>query len=225
MRIIWIIIFFFLFFIKYSQQQQNASNNFSPSLVDYKNKEIFEEEIELDDDDDDQDVCDKEEDNLTAQSNSCADEAAQFSDNTIKTVVDKCFSQIAKNNKIKSPCIYVKHNHNRKTTTTTAATTEKNYSEVTTSHLANLPSSSQIKLVSVNPVSSASNREAFMPPASSTSSVCSSDSSSFDNNPGLRQTVVEKASDLVNAPTNTILLSGGGDEPTQDIYSLKITFV
>lgn len=144
---------------------------------------------------------------------------AEFSDNTIKAVVDKCFDQIAKNKKIKSPCIYVKHNK-----------------PVNESSQMSSSSRGQTKLVNIKPIkalsteSSRSHKESLYndnrPCSSSSNSLGSSSDISFINeNPSVKQTMVEKATDIINAPTNTILLGGGGGSESNEIYSLKITFV
>lgn len=151
--------------------------------------------------------------------NNIVDEA-EFSDNTIKTVVDKCFDQIAKNKKIKSPCIYVKHNK--------PVNESSQFSSVSSSR-------GHTKLVNIKPIKalsteSRSHKESLYndnrPCSSSSNSLGSSSDTSFINeNPGVKQTMVEKATDIINAPTNTILLGAGGGSDSNEIYSLKITFV
>jgi hypothetical protein len=200
-------------------QQREYARRFND---DFNDREIFEEEVELND----EKAVDSSE-LLTSYTNEHINKSlhesldGNLSDNTIKTVVDKCFNQIAKNKKIKSPCIYVKHSHNK-------------LSSDQASNSATSESKSQIKLININPAVDDNNNEVNrsptknatsqkLPSASSVSSMCSSETMSSIDNPNLKQTVVEKAADILNAPTNTLLLSSGND--ANELYSLKITFV
>ena len=148
-----------------------------------------------------------------------------INENTIRIVVEKCFDQISKNKKIDSPCIYVKQKSS---------------------------SSNQIKLIDINPCSNTSEdncyddtteliekstKESFSKSRNKSNSsskieksensndveVSSLSSSSSIENSRIKQTVVEKAVDLMNGPTNTILLSSTNE--INELYSLKITFV
>jgi hypothetical protein len=218
------------------QQQREYAHRFNE---DFNNHEIFEEEVELDNEDktssSSEHLTNKPiERSASKQSGDALD--GNFSDNTIKTVVDKCFNQIAKNKKIKSPCIYVKHNHNKPSSASSPPLDQDNKTNSTSSK-------SQIKLININPAAAAihpvdennnersptknsalpKNTSPKLPNASSISSMCSSETMSSIDNPNLKQTVVEKAADILNAPTNTLLLSGGND--VNELYSLKITFV
>jgi hypothetical protein len=180
---------------------------------------LFEDQINID--------SDESEDKLKALSHNAKkninEDIGNFSDNTIKVVVDKCFDQIDKKKKIKSPCIYVKHKN--------ATNNESPVSQT----------KPQIKLINFNPssVDSNSNNNNSLSPShkkdsyqnhntmvsssASNSSLCSSSDASSIDNPNIKQTVVEKAADILNAPTNTILLSSSNE--INELYSLKITFV
>lgn len=140
-------------------------------------------------------------------------ELEYFNENTIKTVVEKCFDQLSKNKKLQSPYIYVKNKSGSKN-----RLSNKNEEDETedTKKMSVKNSVENNNLLKVE-----NNNETDGRLGSSLSSLTASSncSSIYD----LKQTIVEKEADFINSPTNTILLSGSNE--INELYSLKITFV
>lgn len=186
----------------------------------------------------------------TASGETPNNEETLFNEDTIRSVVEKCFHQIAKNKRITSPCLYLKqqqpeiklikvnpfgnqnnhhHNHHEK----------KQQSQQNQQHQTNPgkdsgivdPNNSTDQIVNSSSLSSLCSSSGTTTASSSLIDANNNNTISINKN-SLRQTVVEKMGDLLHsAPTNTILLTGGGlgganaGAGGDELYSLKITFV
>jgi hypothetical protein len=125
-------------------------------------------------------LIEKEMGELTKDENNNLNCDGELSETTIKQVVDQCFDELSKSNKISGACL----NLNMCTKVNEAKAFSQNE---------NIADSIQI--------------------------------ANSDDPPNLKtmNTLVEKKLDVLNGPTNTILLSSKND--ANDLFSLKITFV
>jgi hypothetical protein len=155
----------------------------------------------------------------------------EFNESTIKAVVEKCFNQLSQYKKLPSPCIYVKQLNKNPS---------QSQQQVQHRDTSSTSSPSSIKLLGIKPNSTSNHlskanrindgedllidRENKMSTENNNGNEDLSSLSSLSiDNLQIKQTVVEKAADLANSSTNTILLSGKND--VNELYSLKITFV
>jgi hypothetical protein len=146
-----------------------------------------------------------------------------LNEKAMKKVLEKCFDQLTKTNKLSSPCIYVKQKPSSPFKTNSFKLIDINpikpdHLSSTSSRIDTNDSSSFLRVnriinqQNINLINDINNDD-----LSSISSMSSID------NAKIKQTVVEKAVDILNAPTNTVLVSGTND--INELYSLKITFV
>ena len=125
-------------------------------------------------------LIEKEMGELTMDENNNSNCHGELSETTIKQVVDQCFDELTKSNKISSTCLSLNM---------CADVSEAN------AFSSCLPNEKTANLIQIT----------------------NSDDAKKQN------TLVEKKLDILNGPTNTILLSSKND--ANDLFSLKITFV
>jgi hypothetical protein len=151
-----------------------------------------------------------------------------LNESAIKKVLEKCFDQLTKTNRLNTPCIYVKRKSSALTDQFKLIDVNPNSAGAFNKPIILEPNNNSVSSLIINDsgiVNNSLNRsrpsgQSKNPDFGDVSSVSSM--SSIDN-PKIKQTVVEKAVDMLNAPTNTLLLSATNE--VNELYSLKITFV
>jgi hypothetical protein len=156
-----------------------------------------------------------------------------LNEKAMNKVLEKCFDQLTKTNKLSSPCIYVKRKSSSPLQTNNFKLIDVN--PIKSDHLSSTSNHISSILNSSNHNSDSNDSSSFLKVNKTNhqngnfiNNIKSDDLSSISSmssidNPKIKQTVVEKAVDILNAPTNTLLVSGTND--INELYSLKITFV